>query len=149
MAVASLCSSDEQVVFSCATTQKKVVSICASSDLTATAGYLQYRIGTPGKTPELTFPSAKERPKARFQSGTLMFSGGGGAYLTFNNDAYNYSIFTGIGKGWEKEGVVVKKDGRQVSYLQCQNPWTSQLGPDWFAKVGIPIDPNAGDFEIP
>ena len=58
-------------------------------------------------------------------------------------------MFTGIGKGWGKEGVVVKKAGKQVSYLACQGPWTSQLGPDWFEKIGIPADPNASAFEIP
>ena len=142
-AVVSLCSAQEQVVFSCKTTTKKVVSLCSSSPLTADAGYLQYRF------PGLTFPTTREHPKNFFLSGTMMYSGGGGAYLKFANADYTYAVFTGIGKGWEKEGVVVQKGGKQIAYLQCKGPWTSQLGPDFFDKVKIPKDPNESDFEIP
>ena len=142
-AVASLCSAKEHVVFSCTTTAKKVVSICSSSPLTADAGYLQYRF------PGLTFPATREHPKNFFLSGTMMFSGGGGAYLKFTNADYTYAVFTGIGKGWKKEGVVVQKSGKQIAYLRCTGPWTSQLGPDFFDQVKIPADPQQLDFEIP
>jgi hypothetical protein len=142
-AVASLCSAREQVVFSCMTTTKKVVSLCSSSPLTADAGYLQYRF------PGLTFPMTREHPKNFFLSGTMMFSGGGGAYLKFTNADYTYAVFTGIGKGWEKEGVVVQKGGKRIAYLRCKGLWTSQLGPDFFDTVKIPKDPNESDFEIP
>ena len=79
----------------------------------------------------------------------MAYSGGGGAFLKFNNADYTYAVFTGIGKGWEKEGVLVQKAGKQVAYLQCQGPWTSELGPDWFEKVKIQTDPHASEFEIP
>jgi hypothetical protein len=149
LAILTLCSAQEQVVFSCVTTKKKVVSLCSSSPLTESAGYLQYRFGTVGQTPQLTFPAALEHPKDHFVSGTMMFSGGGGAYLKFSNADFTYSVFTGIGKGWKKEGVVVQKAGRQVAYLQCKGPRTSQLGPDFFEKVQIPKDPQESEFEIP
>ena len=143
LAVASLCSAQEQVVFSCTTTTKKVVSICSSSPLTADAGYLQYRF------PGLTYPATREHPKNFFLSGTMMFSGGGGAYLKFTNGDCTYAVFTGIGKGWKKEGVVVQKGGKQVAYLPCKGKWTSLIGPDFFATAAIPKDPNESDFEIP
>ena len=142
-AVMSLCSSKEQIVFSCTTTTKKVVSICSSSPLTEDAGYLQYRFGT------FSYPTTREHPKNYFLSGTMMFSGGGGAYLKFTNAGYTYAVFTGIGKGWKKEGVVVQKAGKQIAYLQCKGPWASQLGPDFFDKAKIPTDPQQSDFEIP
>jgi hypothetical protein len=148
-AVISLCSAGEQVVFSCATTTKKVVSLCSSSPLTETAGYLQYRFGVGGRAPELSYPTTREHPKNDFLSGTMMYSGGGGAYLRFTNAPYTYAVFTGIGKGWKKEGVVVQKAGKKMAYLQCRGPWTSQLGPDLFDKVKIPKDPQESDFEIP
>ena len=148
-AVVSLCSEKEQVIFSCTTTTKKVVSLCSSSPVTQDAGYLQYRFGLAGKTPELTYPTTRQLPKDLFLSGTMMFSGGGGAYLKFTNADYTYAVFTGIGKGWEKEGVVVQKAGKQMAYLQCKGPWTSQLGPDFFDKAKIRKDPQEADFEIP
>jgi hypothetical protein len=147
--VATLCSTGEQVVFSCTTTTKKVVSLCSSSPLTEDAGYLQYQFGVAGRAPELSYPTTREHPKNLFLSGTMMFSGGGGAYLKFTNAEYTYAVFTGIGKGWEKEGVVVQKARKQIAYLQCKGPWTSQLGPDFFDKVKIPKDPQESDFEIP
>ncbi len=79
----------------------------------------------------------------------MMYSGGGGAYLKFTNDQYTYAVFTGIGKGWQKEGVVVKKAGKKIAHLQCRGPWTSQLGPDLFDKTKIPGDPQESDFGIP
>jgi hypothetical protein len=146
-AVASLCSRGEQVVFSCPTTKNKIVSLCASSPLTDSSGYLQYRFGIAGRAPQLSYPANHEHPRDFFVSGTLMFSGGGGAYLKFTNADVSYFVFTGIGKGWKKEGVVAQKGGKQIAYLQCRDPWTSQLGPDFFDKTRIKQDP--GDFEIP
>lgn len=79
----------------------------------------------------------------------MMYSGGGGAYLKFSNGDYTYAVFTGIGKGWEKEGVIVNKSRKQISYLQCKGPWTSELGPAWFEEIKIPKDPDESGFEIP
>ena len=146
-AVHSHCSPQEKVIFSCPTSKSKVVSVCASSELTATSGYMQYRFGRLGTPPEFVYPQTQDHPKSHFQSGTLMYSGGGGAYLEFSNGDYKYVIFTGVGKGWEKEGVVVSQSSKQISVLRCQTPATSELGPDLFEKTAIP---NAtDDFEIP
>jgi hypothetical protein len=146
---ATLCSPEEQVIFSCITTKNKVISLCSSSVLTNTVGYLQYRFGAAGQTPELSYPKAHEHPKKHFQSGTMMYSGGGGAYLKFNSGEYIYTVFTGIGKGWEKEGVVVERGGKQIGYLQCQGPTTSEIGPALFEKIQIRKDPNDYEFVIP
>src|SRR5262249_22100662 len=113
----SQCSTQEKVIFSCPTSRTKVVSVCSSPSLTTTSGTLQYRFGLAGQKPEFVFPQSQEHPRKYFQSGTMMYSGGGGAYLEFSNNDFKYVIFTGIGKGWEKEGVVVSKGGRQVALL--------------------------------
>jgi hypothetical protein len=108
---------------------------------------MQYRFGLQGLKPEFVFPQSPDHPKKYFRSGTLMYSGGGGAYLEFSSNDYKYVIFTGIGKGWEKEGVVVSKGGKQIALLRCQSPSVSELGPDLFEHAGIPD--AGGDFEIP
>ena len=87
-ATVSLCSAGEQIVFSCTTMTKKVVSLCSSTPLTEAAGYLQYRFGTAGRAPELSYPTTREHPRNLFLSGTMMYSGGGGAYLKFTNDGF-------------------------------------------------------------
>ena len=144
---ATLCSPAEQVLFSCETPQQRVVSLCSSSLLTSTAGYLQYRFGKIGRDPELVYPTMREHPKKYFQSGTLTYACGGGAYVKFHSGEYTYVVFTGIGKGWKKEGVVVQKAGKQIAHLACQGPWTSEIGPDLFKKADIPQDLD--NFEIP
>src|SRR2546430_9257893 len=50
------CAKDERIIFSCPVKRPaKIVSICASKNLTSEQGYLQYRFGLPGKV-ELEFP---------------------------------------------------------------------------------------------
>ena len=42
----SLCAKDERIIFSCPIKRPaKIVSVCASKDLTSDRGYLQYRFG--------------------------------------------------------------------------------------------------------
>jgi hypothetical protein len=146
--VVSHCKANEEVIFSCTTTKAKVISLCSSSLLTPDSGYLQYRFG-PANKPELVYPATNEHPKKLFQSGTQMYSGGGSAFLKFKKGDYTYVVFDGIGRGWEKEGVVIKKSGKQIAYLPCKGAWQSEIGPDLFEKVKIPKDPDEIEFEIP
>ena len=80
----------------------------------------------------LVYPASREHPKKSFKSGTLMCSGGGGAYLEFFNNAFEYMIYTGIGRGWGKKGLDLLKAGKQVSNLPCLTDPVSELGPGFF-----------------
>ncbi|MFI5013397.1 MAG: hypothetical protein ACHQAY_13730 [Hyphomicrobiales bacterium] len=119
----TLCNADETVVYSCST-GSRFMSICASKDLTKSAGYLQYRYG-PGGKPELVYPDPPRHPAGLFTPGTLMFSGGGGAYLRFSKPPYVYTVFSAIGNwGAAKrkataQGVAVEKDGAEVANIPC------------------------------
>lgn len=143
----TLCTSDEKIIFSCNTTKNQVVSLCSSSHLTETVEYLQYRFGNVGKIPEMSYPVTREHPNKYFESGTMMYSGGGGAYLKFKNKEYSYSVFTATGSSGG--GVLVNKLATQVEYLQCQGSTTSEIGPELFEKINIRKDPNELDFIIP
>jgi hypothetical protein len=146
LSAGAACGPGEHTVFSCPI-GKKWVSVCASKDLSPTAGYLQYRFG-PEASPEISFPPETERPHPYVQAKTLMFSGGGGAYLRFVNGQYGYVVYTAIGKGWgTKDGVVVEKDGKQVASLKCGKPPVSELGPEFFTSAGLPEDSE--EFELP
>ena len=148
-AVGSLCFVDETVVFSCRSTGGETISICSSSTLTASEGYLQYRFGTIGGIPGFIFPKLLGHPKEHFLSGTVPYSGGGAAYLKFSRGDYIYTVFTGIGDGWEKEGVIVNRAAKNYSYIQCDSPIISKLGPELFEDLKLQKDPHELDFEVP
>lgn len=145
-AVDSHCSVDELVVFNCST-GKKTVSVCASKAISTTSGYLQYRFGRLG-APEMLIPVDMNLPSADIQANTLMFSGGGGAYIRFNNHRFSYVVYTAMGRGWgEKAGIVVEKDHQLQVKLSCKTPLLSELGPDFFEQAGL-IQDQIG-FDLP
>ena len=141
------CRDEETLVFSCGTTEQRVLSICASATLTVETGTLQYRFGKYGEAPSLIFPDSPEHPKKHFRSGTLAFSGSGGAYLKFFRNGSAWVVFTGIGKGWRKEGLVVREAGKETVEFPCRSEWMSEMGPEFFESSGIPADPEG--FDIP
>ena len=141
------CSEQEQTVFSCSL-GKKLVSVCASSDISPTSGYLQYRFGKKN-APELIFPATTESTlRSVVRARTLMFSGGGGGYLRFINGRYSYIVYTAIGKGWgTKDGVSVEKDDKPIANLKCQDVPASVLGEDFFTRAGLAVDQD--EFLLP
>jgi hypothetical protein len=142
----TICGSPQRALFSCST-GTKTASICASRDLTASAGFLQYRFGRPTAV-ELSYPPAGADWRKVARGGTFMFSGGGGAFLAFTNVPYRYIVYSAVGRGWgSKAGVIVEKGGKRVTSLACKGKATSGLGPDLFSKAGIEVDD--GSFEVP
>src|ERR1700741_4134038 len=63
----SLCAKDERIIFSCPIKRPaKIVSVCASKDLTSDRGYIQYRFGLPEKV-ELEYPKERSGSQQKFQ----------------------------------------------------------------------------------
>jgi hypothetical protein len=151
----SFCAPLENVIFSCRT-GAKMVSVCASKDAAPGKGYLQYRFGKPDSADplELILPES-QLPPSRVATGTSVpFSGGGGAWLTFTKGQVAYTLYTGIGK-WgpggalsEKAGLAVDQGDKRLAVLKCDNPKAvrSEIGPDWFGKVGIRRPEREFDF---
>lgn len=144
-AAASHCAAQEKTVFSCSV-GAKTVSVCASKEVSPTAGSIQYRFGPEGH-PEISLPDPAAPPASAAKGGTLMYSGGGGAFLRFSKGEYNYVVYTGSGKGWKKDGVAVDKVGKLVANFRCKGAPVSELGQDFFQGAGIPQDER--DFDIP
>ena len=140
----SFCTSSESVVFACRT-GAKMVSVCASKDAGPGRGYLQYRFGRPDSADpvELALPEAKALPTKAANGGSESYSGGGGAWLRFSKGNVAYTVYSGIGnwgpKGEKriKEGLLVERGGKQVANLACTGKLESELGPDWFEKMGV------------
>ena len=110
--VKSLCEKGENSVWSCQH-GKKIYSICSSSVLTETIGYLQYRAGTLERS-EFRYPVALRHPKGLFEYDML---GNGTIRLTFKNGRYGYEIVEpAIGSSL----IYISKDDKHLSTLQCE-----------------------------
>ena len=140
------CAAAERTLFGCSS-GAKTIAICASAALSATSGSLQYRFGRPG-SPELAYPAAGADWRAATRAGSLMFSGGGGAYLAFTNERYRYIVYSASGRGWgNKAGVVVERAGKRIASVACKGPVASEIGPSLFSVAGI--EAAEGEFDLP
>jgi hypothetical protein len=152
-AQASHCTPAETVVFSCAT-GSRIASVCASRQVSPTAGYVQYRFGKPGDPLEMSLPEGQVHPRKAAYGEAVPFAGGGGAWMRFRNGPTGYVVYSGIGK-WgpggataEKAGVAVEKNGKRTATVKCVGKAVGELGPDWFGKAGIERNPKE-DFLFP
>ena len=121
----SLCARDERIIFSCPVRKPaKIVSLCASKNLTSDRGYLQYRFGLPGKV-ELEFPKDRTGTQQQFQYTHYFRAQVDLTEISFTNNGYEYQI-TDDYNGEEKpaqtvQGVSVTAPGKpkEVS-LTCR-----------------------------
>lgn len=145
----SLCRPAETVVFACPV-GAKIVSVCAGQG--ASGGVVQYRFGRPGAPPELKLPDPAGRPSRVASGDTLMFSGGGGAWLRFTSGPFAYTVYSAVGR-WgrggapaEKAGLLVEKDGARLRHLPCTGADTG-VDAGWMTASGVV--PGGRDFDLP
>jgi hypothetical protein len=120
-AESSLCRSQETTYFNC-TVGKKLVSLCASRDLSAKSGTLQYRFGLPSKPPELEYPKTPDLAAKHFTEYDSWFAKGGTQALGFSIGSYSYSIYeTHSAFGYNGAGVIISKAGVRTQLLECQH----------------------------
>ena len=86
----SHCSKNEKIVFSCVV-NKKVVSICASQDLSPTTGYMQYRFGKIGAL-EIQIPKLNEHPFKSVEADAYQAASGQNGFISFKSGEYLYVI---------------------------------------------------------
>jgi len=118
----SLCAKDERVIFSCPIKRPaKIVSVCASKDLTSDRGYIQYRFGLPAKV-ELEFPKARDGSQQKFQYSHYFRAKVDLTEISFTVNGYEYQV-TDDYNGEEKsaqiiQGVMVTAPGKpkEVSF---------------------------------
>jgi hypothetical protein len=124
----TLCTRDERVIFSCPVKKPaKIVSVCASKDLTRDRGYLQYRFGLPGKI-ELEFPKDRTGTQQKFQYTHYFRARVDLTEINFTIDGYQYQVFDTY-QGEEKpavseQGVSVTAPGKpkEVSFVCRARP---------------------------
>ncbi len=124
----TLCAKDERIIFSCPVKRPaKIVSVCASKDLTSEHGYLQYRFGLPGKI-ELEFPKDRTWTQEKFQYTHYFRAQFDLTEIAFTIDGYQYQVFDDY-NGEEKpaisaQGVSVTAPGKpkEVSFACRTKP---------------------------
>jgi hypothetical protein len=88
----SLCAKNERVIFSCPIKRPaKIVSICASKDLTSERGYIQYRFGLPAKV-ELEFPKERNGSQQKFQYSHYFRARVDLTEISFTINGYEYQV---------------------------------------------------------
>ena len=88
----TLCEKGERVIFSCPIKRPaKIVSLCASKDLTNERGYVQYRFGLPGNV-ELEYPKARTGTQEKFHYSHYFRAQFDLTEISFTNDGYEYQI---------------------------------------------------------
>ena len=131
LAQGNLCTKDESMVWSCST-KEKIYSLCASRNLSATAGYLQYRAGK-GVKPEFAFPDSLQHPKGHF----LLRLERRGASLKFMNADYEYWIYEPLAGSTT---IDVSKGGKFIGTVTCDwstNTLTLTETQNRFQVIGI------------
>ncbi|MBI2769957.1 MAG: hypothetical protein HYX47_10065 [Burkholderiales bacterium] len=130
------CTPKEKVVWSCSGATK-AYSLCASEDLGASQGYLQYRAGPFGQ-PDFVYPAVRRHPRGYF----TYESANRVAFLRFKNQQYVYELGDALlNPSW----IIVTKGSSQVANFQCRNS-TQSLNDtdsiDLFNTVGISEQPR-------
>lgn len=89
----SHCTDREQTVFSCSIAKSaKIVSLCASGNLTKNDGNLVYRFGPPGKI-ELEFPSPATNSLQQFRYAHYSRYQTDRTEVSFTIGQFDYSVF--------------------------------------------------------
>jgi len=127
----TLCRPDEQIILSCGVARQKIVSVCATKQVSKTSGYFQYRFGKPGKV-ELQYPADLKNSVEKFRFSSAAHSGGGRYHLRFTNDGYEYIVYDTETRGDGQAGVFARKDGKIASHLRCRAGENSHLSHDAF-----------------
>lgn len=148
----SHCSKEEKTVFPC-TVGKKIVSICASQNLSPTAGYMQYRFGRKGM-PELSIPRPDQHPLKHVEVDAYQAGSGQTGSITFKNGQYSYTVNWSDYRSdsaapngasiWVREaGLTMARNGKAIAERQCSPSEGGVLGVDPYylhTEVGFPED---------
>ena len=122
-----LCKPEEKLVFGCVLEQK-IAAICASADLSPSAGYAQYRYGRPNRI-ERAYPRPLAHPDEHFVFSHTDFSGGDEGRIRFKIGAKEYTFFhrttrtgfgaDGLNNPQESAGLITRLKGKASKSMEC------------------------------
>jgi hypothetical protein len=97
--------------------EEAAYSLCSSRDLSATAGYIQYRVGSPRQV-VFRFPARERHPKGALE---CTASPNGDAAIGFRNGGYAYGLLDPL-RGMSSIAVTKTPGARTVAGISCGNP---------------------------
>ncbi|MBL0089749.1 MAG: hypothetical protein IPP44_24950 [Ideonella sp.] len=95
----------------------------------------------------MTYPDSAVPARQAFKIGNNTYVGGDATFLTFQKGEFRYVVFSGSGKGWTKEGVIVQKAGKQIADLRCNGSADTVLQTSEAPSKGFAVDSTP--FELP
>ncbi|MEJ2677309.1 MAG: hypothetical protein P8011_19415 [Acidihalobacter sp.] len=105
----TLCKRDQITVLTGELKNKKMVSLCASPDISKEKGYLQYRYGRSRTSIELEYPKRKLPPKLCFKENWESGDLGGSHALSFWIGEYRYTVFLTVTRHYPALGGLLIK----------------------------------------
>lgn len=131
----TLCQSHEEVYFSCPI-NGKMMSVCASGNISPDNGYVQYRFGRTGHV-EFEYPEKPYPPRKLFSISDI--SGGNLSFIhfKFSSGSYHYVLYQG-----DPDGIYIKHNGKVISSRICDPGIYQWISPRAFRGVETvpPID---------
>jgi hypothetical protein len=116
----SLCHRDEQQLFNCPA-RGKIISICATQNLSKSEGSVLYRFGRLGKV-ELEYPSLPQHPSKSFRGFFEQWAKGNAEQISFSVGAKTYVVYHYSSVFAENgAGVAVYERGRRLAKIACDN----------------------------
>ena len=107
----SLCDTNKEIIsYTCELVNQKMVSVCASRNLTPETGYIVYRYGLPGNI-ELAYPKELRYPRYAFYYSNIRAPSESIRHLSFYNKPYMYTVFA----DWNVGGAKGNRAGVSVS----------------------------------
>lgn len=99
----------------------RFISVCGSKDLSSSSGYLQYRFGVRGGTPELMFPAEVKHPKGLFEFGNEGFGAKSSTRnLKFKIGKHGYVVYSSTYVyGTDAAGVASVVEGSPIRRTAC------------------------------
>lgn len=131
----TLCQSHEEVYFNCQS-DGRLLSVCASGNVSPDNGYVQYRFGV-NKKIELEYPRKSYPPRKRFSISDIAEGNANFTHLKFNSGGFHYVLYQG-----DSSGIYVKRNGRVISSRRCDSGVYQPISPRAFRGIETvpPID---------
>ncbi len=136
----SLCKRSEVAIFSCRV-GSKIVSLCASPDLSETTGTMGYRFGRKGAI-ELEHPATSAHPRTAFRAGVDPSERGD--FVRFSKGDHTYTVYARVGSQdrREEDGLLITRGQKVLRNLKCADFAMGDTAWQLMYRAKIPADPS-------
>lgn len=143
----SICSPQEEIVFSC-DTKTKIISICAAMSGNTQQKRIRYLFGTKKGKIELAYPARDDKSSKQHFASNYGYGPGFNSYISFRIGAFKYFVYSNHGDdaysetghkmaiAFDQAGVAIFKDSALVKHIKCSPG--AQLSEEIINRYGFP-----------